>query len=230
MSTATQADADILNARSWTGPRTAEGKARSSKNAISHGLFTAGDFIRPGEESQYEELKAALLGELAPSGVLERNLADEIRRAIWRLRRCGMVEANIVVGLDDGNGVVFDPMEGASPAAEKAQRSVDRARAQAHRLLHKCTAELRRLQTDRQSADTRGGGTADTQRAGTPDAPVAPPAEQPAASPVAEFTKRTGPAVDRAPEIARNAPCPCKSGLKYKRCCGHNAPAMLHAA
>ena len=34
--------------------------------------------------------------------------------------------------------------------AAKAQLSVDRARSQAHRLLHKSTAELRRLQTERQ--------------------------------------------------------------------------------
>jgi uncharacterized protein YecA (UPF0149 family) len=26
----------------------------------------------------------------------------------------------------------------------------------------------------------------------------------------------------------RNAQCPCGSGQKYKRCCGKNAPAVLH--
>ncbi len=29
---------------------------------------------------------------------------------------------------------------------------------------------------------------------------------------------------------ARSAPCPCGSGIKYKRCCGHNAPPVLNAA
>jgi uncharacterized protein YchJ len=28
-------------------------------------------------------------------------------------------------------------------------------------------------------------------------------------------------------EIPRSAPCPCGSGRKYKRCCGHNAPPVL---
>ncbi len=28
----------------------------------------------------------------------------------------------------------------------------------------------------------------------------------------------------------RNAPCPCGSKLKFKRCCGKNAPPVLHAA
>jgi hypothetical protein len=30
--------------------------------------------------------------------------------------------------------------------------------------------------------------------------------------------------------IPRNAPCPCRSGLKYKRCCGAAAPPVLSAA
>ena len=33
-----------------------------------------------------------------------------------------------------------------------------------------------------------------------------------------------------APEIPRNAPCPCGSGDKYKRCCGKNAPPVLGKA
>jgi len=30
------------------------------------------------------------------------------------------------------------------------------------------------------------------------------------------------------PQIPRNAPCPCGSGLKYKRCCGKAASPVLH--
>jgi uncharacterized protein YecA (UPF0149 family) len=33
-----------------------------------------------------------------------------------------------------------------------------------------------------------------------------------------------------APAIPRNAPCPCHSGLKYKRCCGAAAPPVLTAS
>ena len=46
-------------------------------------------------------------------------------------------------------------------------------------------------------------------------APVAPPA------PAGRYP---------AKEIPRGAPCPCGSGLKYKRCCGRNAPAILQTA
>jgi len=131
------------------GPRTEEGKANSSKNAITHGLYAQRDFIRPAEEEDYSRDKAELAKSLAPEGPLEVGLVNEIHRAMWRLRRCGQVEANIAIGLDNGGGYIFDPMETTNLHAEKTQRSVDRARAQAHRLLHKCTAELRMLQTDR---------------------------------------------------------------------------------
>jgi SEC-C motif len=40
-----------------------------------------------------------------------------------------------------------------------------------------------------------------------------------------ESTKRTQSA---PPPLPRNAPCPCNSGLKHKRCCGRSAPAVLH--
>jgi len=30
-------------------------------------------------------------------------------------------------------------------------------------------------------------------------------------------------------QTPRNAPCPCGSGQKFKRCCGRNAPPVLHS-
>ena len=94
------------------------------------------DFIRPGEQQLYAELDQALRSDLAPVGVLEETLFEEIRRATWRLRRCGLVEELLAAS--------------GSEDLSKTQLEVDKARNQAHRLLHKCTAELRKLQTDRQ--------------------------------------------------------------------------------
>jgi hypothetical protein len=139
--TPAQLAANAINAQSSTGPRTEAGLAASSKNAITNGLYATHDFIRPGEEPLYDQLNDSLYDDLAPIGVLEINLVDEIRRAMWRLRRCGLVEERFsTLGTDD-------PMQVESQA--KLQTSVDRARSQAHRLLHKCTAELRKLQTER---------------------------------------------------------------------------------
>jgi uncharacterized protein YecA (UPF0149 family) len=89
-------------------------------------------------------------------------------------------------------------METHSADAERIQKSVDRARSQAHRLIHKCTADLLRLQTARKAAI------------------------ESAKIPV---TQQSQPAHSGTP---RNAPCPCGSGQKHKRCCGKEAPPVLH--
>ncbi len=123
------------------------GLATSSKNATKTGLYAANDFIRPGEEAEYDALTARLNLELSPVTLLEENLTDEIRRAMWKLRRCAQVEGTFAAQLATDSEPIPDPMQ--NEAAAKLQNSVDRARAQSHRLLHRCTTELRRLQTDR---------------------------------------------------------------------------------
>ena len=70
---------------------------------------------------------------------------------MWRLGRCGEVEQSFVtdhVESDNAATSIPDPMRHETQA--KLQLSVDRARALYQRLLHKCTAELRKLQTERQ--------------------------------------------------------------------------------
>lgn len=59
--------------------------------------------------------------------------------------------------------------------------------------------------------------------------PVSPaPAESVSEAPPS--TKRTQSGPPETPPIARNQPCPCGSGAKYKRCCGRNAPGVLQIA
>lgn len=125
-----------------TGPRTDEGKSISSKNSTATGLYTAADYILPDEQSFYNDLQTSVLTELAPEGMLEHRLAEEILGAMWRLRRCRKLEGDTAAVQPQ------DPMQPESAQA-KRQQSIDRARNQATRLLHKNTAELRRLQTER---------------------------------------------------------------------------------
>ncbi len=54
MSTEAQIAANRRNAEASTGPRTAEGKARVSRNSTTFGLYSAGDVVRPEEESLYQ--------------------------------------------------------------------------------------------------------------------------------------------------------------------------------
>ena len=201
MATAAQIAANQRNAQSSTGPRTEEGKANSSLNGITLGLFTRRDFIRPNEESDYAKLQADLERELAPVGTLENTLVEEIRRATWRLRRCGQVEAMLLLRLNDNPTYINDPMEAYDRSAHQVQNSVDRARSQAHRLLHKSTAELRKLQYERMKQNKLAQ-------------PIAV-AQAPASTELGSHCK-----TEKAPPVpGRNAQCPCGSGQKYKRCC-----------
>ncbi len=58
-----------------------------------------------------------------------------------------------------------------------------------------------------------------------PVAPVIAPVVAPETAP--DFTK-SDTFSDSVKPIPRGAPCPCGSGQKYKRCCGRNAPPVLH--
>ncbi len=131
-----------------TGPRTDAGKAISSQNGITHGLFTATDFIRPGEETAYNEFTASLRLKIQPVGILEQELTEEIRSAMWLLRRCRSAESNLATRIGIAPGV--DPLESDNPQIDIALKSIERARAHAHRVLKQSEAHLRRLQTERQ--------------------------------------------------------------------------------
>jgi hypothetical protein len=86
MATAAQIKANRQNAKKSTGPKTAEGKAAVSKNAVKHGLFT--DSVVTGEtEAEYEAFHGELLAELDPRGVMELLLAERVVSLWWRLRR-----------------------------------------------------------------------------------------------------------------------------------------------
>lgn len=265
--------------------------AIATQQARPAGLYAARDFIRAGEEEEYANTLIDLMKELSPEGILEETFATEVMGATWRLRRCRMVEEDFT-GLGDFD---FDPM--VDERTEKAQRSVDRARAQSHNILRRCLAELRRLQTERQihiqtdtaadcpvltdigkvaramkAANTLEHKPRDSQNVdldnfeamlGLSDAqlnrlamtppssashekpvsqvPDPPPSVSPASfckDSEASFCKSVEPLQNAAgsfckpvPSAPGNAPCPCGSGAKYKRCCGKSgSPALSRAA
>ncbi len=187
------------------GPNTPEGRAISSRNSLTFGLYAAADFVRPNEESDYHNFAEQLRCDLAPVGLLENSLVDEIRCAMWRLARCGEVERSFVTD-HAGSASIPDPMSHEPQA--KLQLSVDRARALYQRLLHKCTAELRKLQTERQLRNESN------------DAGIDHP----------QITTRVNAQPGSFCKTPRNAQCPCGSGQKHKRCCGRNSLPLPKAA
>ncbi len=88
---AKQIAANRRNARKSTGPRTPEGRAVSSRNAITHGLHACDIILKSPhlseDRSQYEHLLDSLIDELKPKGVLQEHLVLKIANCLWRYRR-----------------------------------------------------------------------------------------------------------------------------------------------
>ena len=144
MTSPAQIRANQTNSQASSGPRSPESKARVAQNSVTHGLFAAHDIVRPEEQPEYDELRAALETELLPETTMERTHAKEILHATWRLRRCAVVEGNLTQSTIDSG---LDPME--NPETAPTQVAIDRARAHARNNLRRAAADLSKLQTGR---------------------------------------------------------------------------------
>jgi hypothetical protein len=78
-----------LNSLKSTGPRSAQGKAAVSKNAVKHGLLAEHDVIDSESEADFDQYRRQLLDELKPASPMESMLAERIVTLSWRLKRAG---------------------------------------------------------------------------------------------------------------------------------------------
>ncbi len=187
-----------------------------------------------GDRAEFLALAAEAQAQLRPEGFLELHFAAEIFRDTWRL--------NIMATVDEST-FSDDFLETRSKYRDRLNTAVRRN-----------TQELRRLQTDRilnerwnlalpapasakdilrfeKAKPIRSENNEIRKDEPIPD--TVPPSINEAETrlhaqieaeerlELAEFAQRTK-------VIPRNAPCPCKSGEKYKRCCGKEAPPVLN--
>ena len=87
MATEAQIKANRQNASKSTGPRTAEGKAAVSQNAVKHGLFASATVINGEDRADFELHRDTMLADLSPVGAMESMLASRIVSLSWRLLR-----------------------------------------------------------------------------------------------------------------------------------------------
>ena len=91
MTTSKQIKANTANAQQSTGPKSKEGKAIVSKNAIKHGIFTNELIISAGDGKEnidnYNEILDNLASCLNPQNQMESLLVEKIAVDTWRLKR-----------------------------------------------------------------------------------------------------------------------------------------------
>ena len=108
MSSLKQIEANRRNALKSTGPITPEGKARSSRNAIRHGL-TAETVIAGLEDAEdYQAFEAAVTADYDAESAVERELVLRLASVLWRLRRATGIESGLfesVIG-EPGKGEI----------------------------------------------------------------------------------------------------------------------------
>ena len=97
MTTLLKTEANRENALASTGPKTAEGRAIVSGNAIRHGLLSWKPVI-PGLENpeDWQTHLDGTLDSLAPVGYMETLLAERVALLMWRLGRVARYEGEAV--------------------------------------------------------------------------------------------------------------------------------------
>ena len=87
MRTKKQKLAARINGRKSKGPVTPEGKARSSQNAITHGIHARAVVLSTENPEKYDQLKAEYFAYWKPETVFETDLVNDIAISRWRLNR-----------------------------------------------------------------------------------------------------------------------------------------------
>ncbi len=159
MTTAAQKRANKQNAQHSTGPRTEQGKQRTSLNALKQGFRAKGPLI-PGENpDHYYRHSAEVENELQPATLLEETLVDQVVDITWRLKRFARIEAAVINELYDSaaehprsEDKDEDQLLGKSLAHSNALNGLSRYEAQLSRRYQNTMKELRELRKRRRAS------------------------------------------------------------------------------
>ena len=108
MATKKQTRANQQNAQESTGPRTAAGKAKSSQNALKHGLRAQATVLPDENLDDFEFLVSELETQFQPQTVVEWNLLRQLADAEWRMRRVPCLEAALFAAKINEAALYYD--------------------------------------------------------------------------------------------------------------------------
>src|SRR5215471_10316227 len=104
MATLKQFEANRRNAQKSTGPKTPEGKAAVSMNALRHGL-RARSVVLPGENrEEFTQLCDDLEVEWHPQSRTEQFYVEQMAVSQWKLIRMEVGEVNLFKDTDNAKG------------------------------------------------------------------------------------------------------------------------------
>jgi hypothetical protein len=227
---AAQQAANQANAQHSTGPRTPEGKQASSRNSLRHG-FRSRSVLLPGDDpAEYQALLDSLTEHFTPGDLIEERAVREMADAEWRLWR---VREALEYALSQKCEQLAAEHPGAKPedlqalawiAARPDVGPLMKYEQKYERQYDRAFRTWTRYQEAKQMAEFRAAKEIVRQAEAEERAVHAQAEER------IEFLKnkkRANEPNSAGPATPRNAPCPCGSGVKFKRCCGRHAPPVL---
>ncbi len=194
-------EANRQNARKSTGPRSSRGKARSSRNAVKHGLL-AGRIVLADHPDEDPREFAALLDGLSddykPRGMIEKMMVERLAVSFWRLRRAYRFEAEAIAQANQP-GIASQMLEQfGMPAGEQFEKVLPdvkdldklvRYESMIDRELLRTLAHLERRQRSRES-ERRSDDSSPAVKRTDPARPAKSPApNEPTALPSPRATK-----------------------------------------
>ncbi len=110
MPTQLKSETARINGAKSQGPKTEAGRAKSSQNALKHGL-TALKFVLPTEDrDEFYHLRDAYLQRFQPADPVEQRLVETLVLCDYRLRRLITIETNLLSNEMAHHGPNPDPL------------------------------------------------------------------------------------------------------------------------
>ena len=125
MTSLKQIEANRRNALKSTGPTTPEGKARSRRNALRHGLTAETVIVAFEDAEDYQAFETAVISDYEAESAVERELVLRLSSVLWRLRRATGIETALFesVTTDPGKVELGSSLPALIEAADPSDRN-----------------------------------------------------------------------------------------------------------
>ena len=113
MATQKQIATKRQNAQKSCGPKTPEGKRRSSLSALTVGIFAKSTLLPSEDKKEFSAFARGVYADWEPVGATERTLGELMLSTLWRHRRLQSVEGGlyemykVYKGVDGGPATAF---------------------------------------------------------------------------------------------------------------------------
>ena len=250
MATNKQTAANRANAQKSTGPRSVQGKAVSSQNALQSGIDAQSHIIRGEDPAALDALTAQYLSDHHPQSAAERALVDILVDSEWVLRRLRKAEAQLweqeLASIEDSTDHWYsdDPVPEnqmlgrAVLSLEQTLPRLERRRDLLQRAYRRALQDLREIQSSRPQSPAAApclpAGPPAAPAPETPPEPAPPTPSSPSPDPENGFVPQNPPAASvrpmrtLSPAGASQNPLRKLRGLLLRRACSTPLASATH--